>query len=69
MSTRLSNRRFLILVIPFVSMILMILGIVVTVGMEDFGKMLIDKNPWAIATVVSAMGTVLFLFHKLEILN
>ena len=64
-SSQIGQRSFLLLIISLVIMIAIILGIVATMGVEGFEKLLLDNNPFAIGMVPALIGALLFLFHKL----
>lgn len=65
MSSQVRHRNFLALAIPIITIVAISLGILTTIGIEDFGKLLTDKNPMALAVVASAIGALLFLIHRL----
>ena len=66
MSTQVGQRNLLFL-IPLIIIITITPIIVASIGLKDFEKLLLDKNPFAIGFVSVFIGAILFLFHKLTI--
>ncbi len=56
MSKQLATRSFLVFIFPVLTSIAIIAGIVSTIGVEDFGKMLLDRNPIALSIVARAFN-------------
>lgn len=69
MSSQLEQRRLLALLMPFVIILAIAVGVVATTGIIDFGRLLIDKNPFAIGVTVAVAGAVLFLANRIMGLN
>ena len=57
------------LLIPIITLVTITLGILGTVGMESFGKLLVNKNIFAIGLLSSAVAAILFLSHELGIVS